>query len=162
MRQLELPTDADDDETFMAKMTPLIEAQGGVEVMWGVRKHKADIPILAPWERVVDGIGEHLPPCLAAVAASLAAGEEGVGHAARFSLAAFLVKRQVPAEAIHRRFVNAPNYSEKVTEAQIQQIQARGYAPYSCSRMRSAGLCKMDSTCQERCLTSPMGYPIAG
>lgn len=155
MPQLPLPTDADDDDAFVAKMSAIIERDGGAELLLGHKKHVADRKVYAPWER---GADVALPPCLATVASRMQNGQN-VGHIGRFALAAFLLKRDVEPGAIAQRFVNAPNYSEKVTEAQVAQIQERGYAPPGCVKLRQQGLCAMDDFCRAREMTTPLQYP---
>lgn len=153
------PAQDEEDAEFLAMMAKQIDARGGVQTYFGVAKHPSDKDVKPAWERTGDLA---LPPCLVEVADALERGDAGVGHMARFALASFLAKRDVTTDEIEKRFVNAPNYDPALTHEQVAGIMAAGYAPPSCQRMRTLGLCREDDTCRERCVTTPLSYPRSG
>lgn len=149
----------DDDALFMATLeTQLKKAGTSAEMVFGVVKHPSDRVVKPVWERQGDGAGFALPPCMASISEALSVGQN-VGHLPRFSLAAFLLKRQCTSEEIHERFVNAPNYDKRITDNQIAQITERGYAPLGCDKLRAMGLCHADDVCREREVVTPLSYP---
>lgn len=86
------------------------------------------------------------PPCIAHIMEALRNGEH-VPHTGRLMLAAFLSKRGHGADAICAHYRAAPNYSERVTRAQIRSVQNGGLMPYGCPKAASLGLCRRIRAC---------------
>lgn len=143
------------DDEFEEEMRRSIAERGGIEVVLGLRPHPADVVFK---ESVLHDGPTALPPCLQEVAQALATGGNP-GHMARFSLAAFLLKRDVPEEEIVDFFRGAANFREATTRSQLASIASRGYAPHTCSKLRAAGLCRENDVCAERGCVTPLSFP---
>lgn len=91
------------------------------------------------------------PPCIVRVLESLRKGEN-LSHSARFTLAAFLIKAGASVEEVLELFKHSPDFNEKIARYQIEHTAGlrgskRSYMPYSCNKMKSAGLCPVEAGC---------------
>jgi DNA primase large subunit len=91
------------------------------------------------------------PPCMAAIMDALRRGEN-LPHAARFALAAYLLRRGWDVERVVDLFRSAPDFNERITRYQVMHIagQAGGRKQYmvpSCQTMLSWGLCPNNLAC---------------
>ncbi|MCS7128109.1 MAG: hypothetical protein RMI83_02415 [Desulfurococcaceae archaeon] len=91
------------------------------------------------------------PPCIMKILESLKKGEN-LSHGARFTLAAFLIKAGASIEEVLELFKHSPDFNEKIARYQIEHTAGlrgsrRSYMPYSCSKMKAAGLCPMEASC---------------
>jgi DNA primase large subunit len=103
------------------------------------------------------------PPCMRALVEALKAGEN-LPHAARFALAAYLVRRGWDVERVVDLFRSAPDFNERVTRYQVMHIagQAGGRKQYmvpGCQTMLSWGLCPNNLACGVR---NPLLYARRG
>ena len=90
-------------------------------------------------------ISTEYPPCIKHAIDVLENGEN-LSHSGRFMLAAFLLGRGQPIDKIALLFKNAPDYNEKVTRYQINQIAGdtgsnTKYSCPSCEKIKSNDLC---------------------
>ena len=89
------------------------------------------------------------PPCVKHAAAVLERGEN-LPHSGRFLLATFLLRRGRSVEQIAPLFRNAPDYSERVTMYQLNNLATKdgtGYSCPSCDKVRGQGLCFATPEC---------------
>ncbi len=104
-------------------------------------------------ENVIDF--DAFPPCMSKLVNELKRGEN-LSHHARFTVAAFLSRIGMSVDDILELFKNAPDFNEKIARYQIEHISGlRGsrkqYMPYSCSTMKSLGLCPLiDHDCNAK------------
>lgn len=102
--------------------------------------------------------GEH-PPCVKHALAALERGEN-LPHSGRFMLATFLLGRGWTVERIAPIFKGAPDYNEKTTLYQLNNISgADGGTRYSCplcDKLESQGLCHRTAECEG--IISPMQF----
>lgn len=87
------------------------------------------------------------PPCMKDLVEQLKRGEN-LSHQARFTIAAFLSRIGMSVDSILELFSNVPDFNEKIARYQVEHIAGlRGsrkqYMPYSCSTMKSLGLCPL-------------------
>ncbi len=99
-------------------------------------------------------VPEAYPPCIKAMIERLRAGEN-LSHHERFTVAAFLARIGMDVEDILDLFRNAPDFNERIARYQIEHIAGlRGsrkkYMPYSCSTLKSLGLCPVEGDCGAR------------
>jgi len=85
------------------------------------------------------------PPCIKHAIDALESGEN-LSHSGRFMLATFLLGRGQSIDEIAPLFKNAPDYNEKVTRYQINQIAGETgsntkYSCPSCEKIKSNDLC---------------------
>ncbi len=85
------------------------------------------------------------PPCIKHALKILEKGEN-LPHSGRFMLATFLLGRGKSVVEIAPLFKNAPDYNEKITLYQLNQISGESgsgtkYAPPSCDKIKSNNLC---------------------
>ncbi len=90
-------------------------------------------------------ISTEYPPCIKHAIDVLENGEN-LSHSGRFMLAAFLLGRGQAIDKIALLFKNAPDYNEKVTRYQINQIAGETgsntkYSCPSCEKIKSNDLC---------------------
>jgi len=90
-------------------------------------------------------VSTEYPPCIKHAIDVLENGEN-LSHSGRFMLAAFLLGRGQPIDKIALLFKNAPDYNEKVTRYQINQIAGETgsntkYSCPSCEKIKSNDLC---------------------
>ncbi len=90
-------------------------------------------------------ISTEYPPCIKHAIDVLENGEN-LSHSGRFMLAAFLLGREQSIDEIALLFKNAPDYKEKVTRYQINQIAGETgsntkYSCPSCEKIKSNDLC---------------------
>ena len=90
-------------------------------------------------------ISTEYPPCIKHAIDALESGEN-LSHSGRFMLATFLLGRGQPIDEIAPLFKNAPDYNEKVTRYQINQIAGETgsntkYSCPSCEKLKSNDLC---------------------
>lgn len=86
------------------------------------------------------------PPCIAKVIDMFQKGESP-SHFQRLTLSAYLYKQNYSMEQILEIFSNAPNYDEKITRYQLQQIKSKDYMVSSCSSIEQNGFCFRNSVC---------------
>ena len=85
------------------------------------------------------------PPCMKKI--FLEAKEGGnLSHHQRFAIATFMIRLGASADEIVDIFRNTPDFNEKITRYQVEHLMgSRGggkkYSPYSCSTMKTLGLC---------------------
>jgi len=60
---------------------------------------------------------------------------------ANFTLATFLNSIGMPKARILELFKKSPNFSERIASYQLDRIAKQNYAPPSCDKIRSYGLC---------------------
>jgi len=94
---------------------------------------------------------EKYPPCINIALKRLKEGEN-LPHSARFMLAAYLLKVGLGEDDVVSLFVTAPDFNERVTRYQVQQISGRkagreGYSVPSCRKLLTEGLCYRDESC---------------
>jgi DNA primase large subunit len=90
-------------------------------------------------------VSTEYPPCIKHAIDILEAGEN-LSHSGRFMLATFLLGRGQSIDEIAPLFKNAPDYNEKVTLYQINQIAGETgsntkYSCPSCEKIKSNDLC---------------------
>jgi len=90
-------------------------------------------------------VSTEYPPCIKHAIDVLESGEN-LSHSGRFMLATFLLGRGQPIDEIAPLFKNAPDYNEKVTRYQINQIAGETgsntkYSCPSCEKLKSNDLC---------------------
>ncbi len=103
---------------------------------------------------------ERYPPCINVALKKLKDGEN-LPHSARFMLATYLLRVGLSEDEVASIFVTAPDYNERVTRYQVQQISGRkagreGYLVPSCRKLLTEGLCYRDESCGT--ITSPLQY----
>ena len=81
-----------------------------------------------------------LAPCMKELLRKISEGEN-LPHAARFALAAYLLKMGWEKEKVVDVFKSIPDFKEKIATYQVEQIAKRGYLPPSCSKLKSMGIC---------------------
>ena len=91
------------------------------------------------------------PPCVTHAIEALEK-NENLSHMGRFLLGTFLIKAGRTVDEIVPYFVGAPDYSEKITRYQLNQIAnggdgMSGYACPSCSKIKSNNLCFETEEC---------------
>jgi DNA primase large subunit len=80
------------------------------------------------------------PPCIEKLLDEMRM-HKNLNHYARWSLAVYLMNRDVSLEDMLRIFANAPDYSEKVSTYQIKHVIEHGYKMPTCDKMKLYGLC---------------------
>ena len=90
-------------------------------------------------------VSTEYPPCIKHAIDVLENGEN-LSHSGRFMLATFLLGRGQPIDKIALLFKNAPDYNEKITRYQINQIAGESggntkYSCPSCEKIKSNDLC---------------------
>ena len=90
-------------------------------------------------------VSTEYPPCIKHAIDVLENGEN-LSHSGRFMLASFLLGRGQPTDKVALLFKNAPDYNEKITRYQINQIagETGGNTKYSCpscEKIKSNDLC---------------------
>ncbi len=93
-----------------------------------------------------------MAPCMEELLRRTSEGEN-LPHAARFALAAYLLKIGWDKGGVVDVFRSMPDFKEKVAEYQVNQIARKGYLPPSCSKLKSLGICV------EECgINNPLSY----
>ena len=87
-----------------------------------------------------------LPPCVEHYVNDLRNGEN-VNHSGRFLIATWMASAGYETEDITAVFVNAPDYSDRVTKYQVETIKKRKYNPPSCAKLKTQGLCHRTDKC---------------
>lgn len=99
------------------------------------------------------------PPCITRVIETLERGEN-VPHSGRFMLATYLLKRGLSVEDVAALFRNAPDYNERITMYQVNNLATGGaedgYNCPSCEKIRDRDLCFPDNEC--RGIFTPLHY----
>lgn len=102
--------------------------------------------------------GEH-PPCIKHALGVLGRGEN-LPHSGRFMLATFLLGRGWTVEKIAPLFKTAPDYNERTTMYQLNNISGAGgstrYACPLCDKLRTQDLCFATSECAG--IVSPLQF----
>ncbi len=103
--------------------------------------------------------GEY-PPCIKHAIEVLEKGEN-LPHAGRFMLATFLLSKDQSVQQIAPLFKNAPDYNEKVTLYQLNNLagtlgNGTRYSCPSCQKLQSQSLCFVTSDCDG--IINPMQF----
>jgi DNA primase large subunit len=80
------------------------------------------------------------PPCVEKLLDEMRM-HKNLGHYARWSLAVYLMNRNVEMDDILKIFSNSPDYNEKISSYQIKHIIEHKYSMPSCEKMKLYGLC---------------------
>ena len=81
-----------------------------------------------------------LAPCMSELIRRISDGEN-IPHAARFALAAYLLKIGWDKRKVVDIFRSLPDFKEKIATYQVEQIARKGYLPPNCLKLRSIGIC---------------------
>jgi len=105
-------------------------------------------------------VSTEYPPCIKHAIDALESGEN-LSHSGRFMLATFLLGRGQSIDEISPLFKNAPDYNEKVTRYQINQIAGETgsnikYSCPSCEKLKSNDLCFIIPECGN--IINPMQF----
>ncbi len=105
-------------------------------------------------------VSTEYPPCIKHAIDVLESGEN-LSHSGRFMLATFLLGRGQSIDEIAPLFKNAPDYNEKVTRYQINQIAGETgsntkYSCPSCEKLKSNDLCFIIPECGN--IINPMQF----
>ena len=109
---------------------------------------------------VTTTISTEYPPCIKHAIQALNDGEN-LSHSGRFMLATFLLGRGQTVDDIAPLFKNAPDYNEKVTRYQLNQISGETgsntkYSCPSCEKIKSNDLCFATPDCDY--IINPMQF----
>lgn len=96
--------------------------------------------------------GEY-PPCVKHAIDVLSKGEN-LPHSGRFMLATYLLNKGQSLEDVTQIFKNAPDYNEKITTYQVNQVSK--YKCPNCDKIRSESLCHEIPDC--RWLVNPLQF----
>lgn len=91
------------------------------------------------YAREIRAFGE-FAPCMAQIIRALENGDK-VSHIARWTVATYLLRRNVSEERVVELFKATPNFNEKRTRYHIEHIKRKGYTVPSCEVIDSYGLC---------------------
>ncbi|MCX6773452.1 MAG: hypothetical protein NTY68_00440 [Candidatus Micrarchaeota archaeon] len=80
------------------------------------------------------------PPCVEKLLDEMRM-HKNLGHYARWSLAVYLMNRNVEMDDMLKIFSNSPDYNEKISSYQIKHIIEHKYSMPSCEKMKLYGLC---------------------
>ncbi len=110
-----------------------------------------------PVNRPIEG---RIPPCVQVQLDRMKKGEN-IPHAARFLIASFFLNRGYDVQSIINLFTTAPDFNEKITRYQVEQIAGRRgsgpkYMVPSCSKLASEGLCFKTDECDS--ITNPVQF----
>lgn len=83
---------------------------------------------------------EDYPPCIKHAISTLERGDN-LSHAGRFLLASYLLNIGLTIQDIIPFFKNAPDFNERVTTYQINNIKNREYNCPSCNKVKTQNLC---------------------
>jgi len=97
-------------------------------------------------EKLVIDCKKGYPPCVSYLIDKLN-DDNKVSHFQRLTLASYLNKAGKSQEEIVQVFSNAPNFDDKVTRYQINQIVDSDYMPASCERINEMGFCFRNNKC---------------
>ncbi len=91
---------------------------------------------------------ELFPPCMKIIYDKALKGEH-LSHHERFAIATFLLNIGMDVDSVVNIFRNMPDFNERIARYQVEHLAGlRGsrkkYLPYSCSTMRTMGLCIED------------------
>ena len=103
-----------------------------------------------------------MPPCIAAMLAKIANGED-ISHVENFTVAAYLLNTGHSVDEVVEVFRSRSDFNEKVARYQVEHIAGlRGsrtrYRPPSCSKLRTYGLCVDDGRRCPRGVRNPLDY----
>jgi len=109
--------------------------------------------------------GGEMPPCIAAILAKIANGED-ISHVENFTVAAYLLNAGHSIDEVIEVFRNRSDFNEKIARYQVEHIAGlRGsrtrYRPPSCAKMRTYGLCVEDGRRCPRGVRNPLDYHFA-
>ncbi|MEM0123157.1 MAG: hypothetical protein QXI38_01470 [Conexivisphaerales archaeon] len=101
-----------------------------------------------------------IPPCVQVQLDRMKKGEN-IPHAARFLIATFFINRGYDIQSVINLFSTAPDFSEKITKYQVEQIAGKKgsnskYMVPSCSKLASEGLCFKTEECDS--IKSPIYF----
>ena len=100
------------------------------------------------------------PPCIKHAIEVLHRGEN-LPHSGRFMLATYLLKKGQSVEQIAPLFRNAPDYDERVTMYQLNNLAGKGESGYecpSCEKIKTNGLCFAVDECSG--IIHPMQFGV--
>ncbi len=80
------------------------------------------------------------PPCVEKLLDEMRM-HKNLNHYARWSLAVYLMNRDVGLEDMLRIFANAPDYSEKISTYQLTHVIEHKYRMPTCDKMKLYGIC---------------------
>ena len=108
--------------------------------------------------------GGEMPPCIAAILAKIANGED-ISHVENFTVAAYLLNTGHSVDEVIEVFRNRSDFNEKIARYQVEHIAGlRGsrtrYRPPSCAKMRTYGLCIEDGRKCPRGVRNPLDYHV--
>ena len=88
------------------------------------------------------------PPCMKIIYEKALRGEH-LSHHERFAIATFLLNIGMDVDSVVNVFRNMPDFNERIARYQVEHLAGlRGsrkkYLPYSCSTMRTMGICVED------------------
>ena len=109
----------------------------------------------------IEDLPESYPPCVKRVLQAALKGES-LSHSERFLLASFMLRIGRSVDDVLEIFRRSPDYNERLARYQVEHIAGlRGskkkYTPYSCSSLRTLGLCvNPDDLCKK--VKNPLVY----
>jgi DNA primase large subunit len=108
--------------------------------------------------------GGEMPPCIMAMLAKIANGED-ISHVENFTVAAYLLNTGHSIDEVIEVFRNRSDFNEKIARYQVEHIAGlRGsrtrYRPPSCAKMRTYGLCVEDGRRCPRGVRNPLDYHV--
>jgi DNA primase large subunit len=108
--------------------------------------------------------GGEIPPCITAMLAKIANGED-ISHVENFTVAAYLLNTGHSVDEVIEVFRNRSDFNEKIARYQVEHIAGlRGsrtrYRPPSCAKMRTYGLCVEDGRKCPRGVRNPLDYHV--
>ena len=137
-----------------------IRAAGQPPMLPNFEEQVKELDLLAQKFRPTSVIPTDFPPCIKHAIKELDAGKN-LPHSGRFMLASFMVRIGKSTEELVPLFKNAPDYNERVTRYQLEQIagggsRSTGYNCPSCSKIKSNDLCFATEECSG--ITNPLQF----
>lgn len=90
--------------------------------------------------KIIDGED---PPCIKDIIKNANYGLN-LGHSQRLAIAIYYCNKKRDEEKLLELFQNLPDYNEKITLYQIDSVRKKDYKMYSCQKMQSLGMCKIE------------------
>ncbi len=118
-----------------------------------------EIEMVRPKPKAIKYSGK-FPPCVEYQVNQLKAGVN-IPHSARFLIAAYLLNIGWDEDSIVDLFRSAPDFNEKITRYQIEQISGKKgsgtkYMVPSCDKLLALQLCRRDESCDN--IKNPLQY----
>ena len=121
-----------------------INSSSSPQMIQGFESYVTKLKTLAKKFEVKTVESTEYPPCIKHAIEVLEKGEN-LSHSGRFLLATFLLNKGQTVEQIAPLFKNAPDYNEKVTRYQLNQLSGTSgttqYKCPSCEKVKSQNLC---------------------